>query len=70
MTGDRQNAGRESRCFDVIFNSIGGHQAKKIVFKLNIKNGFEIQSDANAPKDSKKVTYCVTALKTPKKEGT
>lgn len=67
MTGDPQNGGVMPRCLDVIFNSIGGYQAKKFVFKPDRMNGFDIQSDGDALLDRQKELYSVISLKTPKK---
>ncbi|KAK2191666.1 hypothetical protein NP493_48g04060 [Ridgeia piscesae] len=48
MTGTPQDQGILPRCFDVIFNSIGDLQAKKYVFKPDKKDGFDVQTVADA----------------------
>lgn len=48
MMGEQQNGGMLPRCFDVIFNSIANYQAKKLVFKPDKLNGFDVQTDSEA----------------------
>uniref|UniRef100_A0A670K6F3 Kinesin-like protein n=1 Tax=Podarcis muralis TaxID=64176 RepID=A0A670K6F3_PODMU len=48
MTGSPGDGGLLPRCLDMIFNSIGSLQAKRYVFKLDDKNGVEVQCDVDA----------------------
>ncbi|XP_060116133.1 kinesin-like protein KIF23 isoform X1 [Heteronotia binoei] len=48
MTGSPGDGGLLPRCLDMIFNSIGPLQAKRYVFKLDEKNGVEIQCEVDA----------------------
>ncbi|NWW76355.1 KIF23 protein, partial [Climacteris rufus] len=48
MTGSPGDGGLLPRCLDMIFNSIGPFQAKRFVFKLDDKNGVEVQSEVEA----------------------
>nr|XP_034987127.1 kinesin-like protein KIF23 isoform X4 [Zootoca vivipara] len=48
MTGSPGDGGLLPRCLDTIFNSIGSLQAKRYVFKLDDKNGVEVQCDVDA----------------------
>ncbi|XP_067999662.1 kinesin-like protein KIF23 isoform X1 [Melanerpes formicivorus] len=48
MTGSPGDGGLLPRCLDMIFNSIGPFQAKRFVFKLDDKNGVEVQCEVDA----------------------
>ncbi|NXS84602.1 KIF23 protein, partial [Erpornis zantholeuca] len=48
MTGSPGDGGLLPRCLAMIFNSIGPFQAKRFVFKLDDKNGVDVQSDVEA----------------------
>ncbi|NXO04860.1 KIF23 protein, partial [Rhinopomastus cyanomelas] len=48
MTGSAGDGGLLPRCLDTIFNSIGPFQAKRFVFKLDDKNGVDIQCEVDA----------------------
>ncbi|XP_064013921.1 kinesin-like protein KIF23 isoform X2 [Pogoniulus pusillus] len=48
MTGSPGDGGLLPRCLDTIFNSIGPFQAKRFVFKLDDKNGVEVQCEVDA----------------------
>ncbi|XP_052787573.1 kinesin-like protein KIF23 isoform X2 [Mya arenaria] len=48
MTGTPQDQGILPRCLDVLFNTIGGFQSKKYVFKPDRMNGFDVQTEADA----------------------
>ncbi|XP_071424301.1 kinesin-like protein KIF23 isoform X4 [Pithys albifrons albifrons] len=48
MTGSPGDGGLLPRCLDMIFNSIGPFQAKRFVFKLDEKNGVDVQSEVDA----------------------
>nr|XP_056721738.1 kinesin-like protein KIF23 [Euleptes europaea] len=48
MTGSPGDGGLLPRCLDMIFNSIGPLQAKRYVFKLDEKNGVEVQCEVDA----------------------
>ncbi|XP_048812252.1 kinesin-like protein KIF23 isoform X5 [Lagopus muta] len=48
MTGSPGDGGLLPRCLAVIFNSIGPFQAKRFVFKLDDKNGVDIQCEVDA----------------------
>ncbi|XP_062998919.1 kinesin-like protein KIF23 isoform X1 [Elgaria multicarinata webbii] len=48
MTGSPGDGGLLPRCLDMIFNSIGPLQAKRYVFKLDDKNGVEVQCEVDA----------------------
>uniref|UniRef100_A0A8C5WTU1 Kinesin-like protein n=1 Tax=Laticauda laticaudata TaxID=8630 RepID=A0A8C5WTU1_LATLA len=48
MTGSPGEGGLLPRCLDMIFNSIGPFQAKRYVFKLDDKNGIEVQCEVDA----------------------
>uniref|UniRef100_A0A670ZHR5 Kinesin-like protein n=1 Tax=Pseudonaja textilis TaxID=8673 RepID=A0A670ZHR5_PSETE len=48
MTGSAGEGGLLPRCLDMIFNSIGPFQAKRYVFKLDDKNGIEVQCEVDA----------------------
>nr|XP_008107339.1 PREDICTED: kinesin-like protein KIF23 isoform X4 [Anolis carolinensis] len=48
MTGSPGEGGLLPRCLDMIFNSIGSFQAKRYVFKLDDKNGVDVQGDVDA----------------------
>ncbi|NXY01148.1 KIF23 protein, partial [Pteruthius melanotis] len=48
MTGSPGDGGLLPRCLAMIFNSIGPFQAKRFVFKLDEKNGVDVQSDVEA----------------------
>uniref|UniRef100_A0A6J0UJA7 Kinesin-like protein n=1 Tax=Pogona vitticeps TaxID=103695 RepID=A0A6J0UJA7_9SAUR len=48
MTGSPGDGGLLPRCLDMIFNSIGPFQAKRYVFKLDDKNGVEVQCEVDA----------------------
>ncbi|KAK9394147.1 kinesin-like KIF23 [Crotalus adamanteus] len=48
MTGSPGEGGLLPRCLDMIFKSIGPFQAKRYVFKLDDKNGVEVQCDVDA----------------------
>ncbi|KAL5019545.1 hypothetical protein ScPMuIL_002437 [Solemya velum] len=54
MTGHPKDQGILPRALDVLFNSIGGLQAKKYVFKPDKMNGFEIQTEADAMMERQK----------------
>ncbi|XP_074772963.1 kinesin-like protein KIF23 isoform X5 [Athene noctua] len=48
MTGSPGDGGLLPRCLDMIFNSIGPFQAKRFVFKLDDKNGVDVQCKVDA----------------------
>ncbi|NXC51003.1 KIF23 protein, partial [Penelope pileata] len=48
MTGSPGDGGLLPRCLDMIFNSIGQFQAKRFVFKLDDKNGVDVQCEVDA----------------------
>ncbi|NWV06702.1 KIF23 protein, partial [Ptilonorhynchus violaceus] len=48
MTGSPGDGGLLPRCLAMIFNSIGPFQAKRFVFKLDDRNGVEVQSEVDA----------------------
>ncbi|XP_030354084.1 kinesin-like protein KIF23 isoform X6 [Strigops habroptila] len=48
MTGSPGDGGLLPRCLDMIFNSIGPFQAKRFVFKLDDKNGVNVQCEVDA----------------------
>ncbi|NWV81498.1 KIF23 protein, partial [Dasyornis broadbenti] len=48
MTGSPGDGGLLPRCLAMVFNSIGPFQAKRFVFKLDDKNGVEVQSEVEA----------------------
>ncbi|XP_032088789.1 kinesin-like protein KIF23 isoform X4 [Thamnophis elegans] len=48
MTGSPGEGGLLPRCLDMIFNSIAPFQAKRYVFKLDDKNGIEVQCEVDA----------------------
>ncbi|XP_009958977.1 PREDICTED: kinesin-like protein KIF23, partial [Leptosomus discolor] len=48
MTGSPGDGGLLPRCLDMIFNSIGPFQAKRFVFKLDDKNGVDVQGEVDA----------------------
>uniref|UniRef100_A0A803VQ86 Kinesin family member 23 n=1 Tax=Ficedula albicollis TaxID=59894 RepID=A0A803VQ86_FICAL len=48
MTGSPGDGGLLPRCLAMIFNSIGPFQAKRFVFKLDDKNGVDVQSEVDA----------------------
>ncbi|KAM6257055.1 kinesin-like protein KIF23 isoform 4-T6 [Porphyrio hochstetteri] len=48
MTGAPGDGGLLPRCLDMIFNSIGPFQAKRFVFKLDDKNGVDVQCEVDA----------------------
>ncbi|NXA36144.1 KIF23 protein, partial [Eudromia elegans] len=48
MTGSPGDGGLLPRCLDTIFNSIGPFQAKRFVFKLDEKNGVDVQCEVDA----------------------
>ncbi|XP_035758878.1 kinesin-like protein KIF23, partial [Egretta garzetta] len=48
MTGSPGDGGLLPRCLDMIFNSIGPYQAKRFVFKLDDKNGVDVQCEVDA----------------------
>ncbi|NXP45744.1 KIF23 protein, partial [Heliornis fulica] len=48
MTGSPGDGGLLPRCLDMIFNSIGPFQAKPFVFKLDDKNGVDVQCQVDA----------------------
>ncbi|XP_053129062.1 kinesin-like protein KIF23 isoform X8 [Hemicordylus capensis] len=48
MTGSPGDGGLLPRCLDTIFNSIRPLQAKRYVFKLDDKNGVEVQCEVDA----------------------
>ncbi|XP_042332907.1 kinesin-like protein KIF23 isoform X2 [Sceloporus undulatus] len=48
MTGSPGEGGLLPRCLDMIFNSIGPFQAKRYVFKLDDKNGVDVQCEVDA----------------------
>ncbi|XP_034291467.1 kinesin-like protein KIF23 isoform X3 [Pantherophis guttatus] len=48
MTGSPGEGGLLPRCLDMIFNSIAPFQAKRYVFKLDDKNGVEVQCEVDA----------------------
>lgn len=51
MSGNLHDAGIMPRSLNVIFNSIANCQAKRLVFKPDKLNGFDIQSEADAVLD-------------------
>ncbi|KAH0620126.1 hypothetical protein JD844_014751, partial [Phrynosoma platyrhinos] len=62
MTGSPGEGGLLPRCLDMIFNSIGPFQAKRYVFKLDDKNGVDVQCEVDALLERQKRE----ALPTPK----
>ncbi|XP_026711776.1 kinesin-like protein KIF23 [Athene cunicularia] len=48
MTGSPGDGGLLPRCLDMIFNSIGPFQAKRFVFKLDDRNGVDVQCKVDA----------------------
>ncbi|XP_041274673.1 kinesin-like protein KIF23 [Onychostruthus taczanowskii] len=48
MTGSPGDGGLLPRCLAMIFNSIGPFQAKRFVFKLDDKNGVDVQTEVEA----------------------
>uniref|UniRef100_A0A8C0GLQ2 Kinesin-like protein n=1 Tax=Chelonoidis abingdonii TaxID=106734 RepID=A0A8C0GLQ2_CHEAB len=48
MTGSPGDGGLLPRCLDMIFNSIGPFQAKRFVFKVDDKNGVDVQCEVDA----------------------
>ncbi|KAJ8406598.1 hypothetical protein AAFF_G00301720 [Aldrovandia affinis] len=48
MTGSPGQGGLLPRSLDMIFNSIGPYQAKRFVFKMDDKNGIEVQNQVDA----------------------
>ncbi|POI34633.1 hypothetical protein CIB84_001615 [Bambusicola thoracicus] len=48
MTGSPGDGGLLPRCLAMIFNSIGPFQAKRFVFKLDDKNGVDVQCEVDA----------------------
>ncbi|XP_038002836.1 kinesin-like protein KIF23 isoform X1 [Motacilla alba alba] len=48
MTGSPGDGGLLPRCLAMIFNSIGPFQAKRFVFKLDDRNGVDVQSEVEA----------------------
>ncbi|RLV92594.1 hypothetical protein DV515_00013704 [Chloebia gouldiae] len=48
MTGSPGDGGLLPRCLAMLFNSIGPFQAKRFVFKLDDKNGVDVQSEVEA----------------------
>ncbi|NWH77743.1 KIF23 protein, partial [Piaya cayana] len=48
MTGSPGDGGLLPRCLDMIFNSIEPFQAKRFVFKLDDKNGVDVQCEVEA----------------------
>ncbi|NXX18554.1 KIF23 protein, partial [Podargus strigoides] len=48
MTGSPGDGGLLPRCLDMIFNSIEPFQAKRFVFKLDDKNGVDVQCEIDA----------------------
>ncbi|XP_034734864.1 kinesin-like protein KIF23 isoform X4 [Etheostoma cragini] len=48
MTGSPGQGGLLPRSLDMIFNSIGPYQAKRYVFKVDDKNGMEVQNEVDA----------------------
>ncbi|NXC04470.1 KIF23 protein, partial [Orthonyx spaldingii] len=48
MVGSPGDGGLLPRCLAMIFNSIGPFQAKRFVFKLDDKNGVDVQSEVEA----------------------
>ncbi|XP_065178180.1 kinesin-like protein KIF23 isoform X2 [Sycon ciliatum] len=55
MTGEPQDPGILPRCLDVIFNSIQHLQAKKYTFMSNGKNSFEINTEAQAERERRRL---------------
>lgn len=45
------------RCLDVLFKTISDYQAKKFVFKPDLLNGFDINSEADAMLERQKEVY-------------
>jgi len=73
MTGTPQDQGILPRCLDVLFNSIGGLQTNKYVFKPDRMNGFEVQTEADAMMERQKkdiMPNLTTPSKTPSKQRT
>ncbi|XP_060630013.2 kinesin-like protein KIF23 isoform X4 [Anolis sagrei] len=64
MTGSPGEGGLLPRCLDMIFNSIGSFQAKRYVFKLDDKNGVDVQGDVDALLERQK-REVLQASKTP-----
>uniref|UniRef100_A0A670IVW8 Kinesin motor domain-containing protein n=1 Tax=Podarcis muralis TaxID=64176 RepID=A0A670IVW8_PODMU len=62
MTGSPGGGGLLPCCLDMIFNSIGSLQAKQYVFKLDDRNGIEVQCDVDALLERQKLE----AFQTPK----
>lgn len=51
MLGDKKCGGIMPRCIQILFKTIGNHQAEKYVFKPDKLNGFEMQTDVDADFD-------------------
>ncbi|NXX94313.1 KIF23 protein, partial [Centropus bengalensis] len=64
MTGSPGDGGLLPRCLDMIFNSIGPFQAKRFVFKLDDKNGVDVQCEVDALLERQKRDV-MPVLKTP-----
>ncbi|XP_008933254.1 PREDICTED: kinesin-like protein KIF23, partial [Merops nubicus] len=64
MTGSPGDGGLLPRCLDMIFNSIGPFQAKRFVFKLDEKNGVDVQCEVDALLERQK-REAMPAPKTP-----
>ncbi|XP_077173790.1 kinesin-like protein KIF23 isoform X7 [Paroedura picta] len=64
MTGSPGDGGLLPRCLDMIFNSLGPLQAKRYVFKLDEKNGVEVQCEVDALLERQK-REALPAPKTP-----
>ncbi|XP_066491555.1 kinesin-like protein KIF23 isoform X4 [Tiliqua scincoides] len=64
MTGSPGDGGLLPRCLDMIFRSIGPLQAKRYVFKLDDKNGVEVQGEVDALLERQK-REALTNPKTP-----
>ncbi|XP_053934154.1 kinesin-like protein KIF23 isoform X4 [Cuculus canorus] len=64
MTGSPGDGGLLPRCLDMIFNSIGPFQAKRFVFKLDDKNGVDVQCEVDALLERQK-RDAMPVLKTP-----
>ncbi|KAJ6662927.1 hypothetical protein lerEdw1_011131 [Lerista edwardsae] len=64
MTGSPGDGGLLPRCLDMIFRSIGPLQAKRYVFKLDDKNGVEVQCEVDALLERQK-REALTNPKTP-----
>lgn len=48
MTGNQEDGGIVSRCFDVLFNSIQDYQARRFTFRPDKLNGFDVLSMEDA----------------------